>query len=105
MDEKRAEILKIYPQAVWFPGDAPPVGKTVRYANEENPLGVVTGVEGRSSTSEHPQCSHCRYEIPNSLAGWWFVKMDRKLLVHGVEQDAVVYAYPPSLVPVEEQGS
>ena len=112
---EKQEILKIWPDAVWFPGDPVPVGERVRTCgNEHGHSGYVGTVIG-----EHvplPSAGHCRTcTCPSeAMRRWWLVRLDGWRRVGGFaegfertgeqvpeEKAAVSFQWPPSLRRLE----
>lgn len=108
------EILKIYPNAVWFPGDIPPIGQRVRIEKENglSDLGTVVG-EMPITRKLHEDCPYCKCETEHPFRGWWIVELDNWYKEeHGVnyykkdkpelnEVPMQTLQYPPKLIPVE----
>jgi hypothetical protein len=105
---EREQIKKIWPKAIWFPGDAPPIGTRVREVDFPNLVGTVVG--GGPEYEKPPcHCPTCTCEPKRSgLALWWTVEIDGWWKEGGVSyrktgsprpgaEPMRVLKYPPSL--------
>lgn len=114
--DERAEILRAWPEAVWFPGDKPPVGQRVLHitASDRREPGTILGRYVAEPKQPH-DCPSCRCApLPPTKRGCWLVRLDDWWEpTSGPEvawrasakprppdaRDHVIVAYPPSLVP------
>lgn len=104
----KEDILKVWPEAVWFPWDKPLKGQRVqRQKDDPGPYryGTLTGEVGRDFREKvaHPDCPCC-----NCAPEWrgtdslWIVQWDGLLDGRSSNELAKVFVYAPSLLPLEE---
>ena len=115
--EDREKVLANWPEAVWFPGDEPPVGRRalqITPSDRREPV-TILGMHLPNPTPAH-ECPSCRCPVPSSLEGWWVVRLEGWWSSPGSGvwsrasarprppegRDVEIIVYPPSLVPLRE---
>lgn len=98
-------IRKVFPDAVWMPWDAPPVGQAVLYNGKR--ATVLRRWECLEPLYHVPHCGTCTCPaaplVPDSLHGWWEVLVEAPDGFRiGGPSAAIVYGYtalewPPDL--------
>lgn len=107
-----AEILAIYPDAEFSPGEPAPIGMRV---STPTGAGVVVGQEPDSRPARH-SCPSCQCTEANPTAGWWHIRLDdwwwqqgressyrAKNPIKPTHERVVEVAYPPSLSRLLEE--
>ena len=89
----RAEILAIWPEAIWFPDDPCPVGVAV--VDDQGQIGELVGpyIDEGPRLHNCPDCTH-RGE---PITGMWLVRME------GWKADGVGYTFAGESVPAEQR--
>lgn len=90
--QTREEVLVVYPKAVWFAGDSPPIGQRVILRADEEGVretGVVVGAYVPAVQRRHSLiCPTCACEfVPKGMEGWWEVAWDGWWEIKGVDRE------------------
>ena len=94
--EEKKKVLSIYPDAVYFVGDKPPIGQ--RVVVRELGVGIVIGeVQPERTIYRLDHCSTCTCKSEPWGQGWWRVEMIGRKDFHG--NTVVAIEYPPGLFP------
>ena len=90
--QSREEVLKIYPDAVYFPSKDPPIGEIVKYHNEGF---IVTGAVKPKRNIHKGTCPYCICEGDSTIMeGWWIVRAEKDTSPWARNELCV---YPPTL--------
>jgi hypothetical protein len=90
-----------WPDAIFAPWDAPPIGMRVRRGNM---TGKVIGIDDREELPDrvHGECLSCSCPNLNPCFGWWKIESEQ-YMKDGKPQ--VLLEYPPAWVPAETSRS